>query len=67
MIMNLDNWISTKKRLPKKGDSIVVSLKCRGSRQYWVVENATYSLCNGKLYFGCSECDYWQHLDLIDE
>jgi hypothetical protein len=65
--MNLDKWISTKERLPKKGDSIVVSLIYKGNRQYWVVENATYSLCNGKLYFGKSECDYWQPIELIKD
>lgn len=65
--MNLDNWISTKKRLPKVGDSIVVSLKNDGYRQYGVIVNAAFGLCNGKLYYGCNECDYWQPLELIKD
>ena len=67
MIMTLDHWISTKDELPKKGDSIVLTHPFKGERQYWVVDKVDYHLRDGKLIFGYSECDYWQHLELIND
>lgn len=65
--MEQGKWISTKDRMPKEGDSIVVSFPHIGGRQYWFVENATYSMRGGKLYFAYYECDYWQPIDLIKD
>lgn len=65
--MGLDNWISTKDELPKKGDSIILTYTCIHGRQYWVVPNVDYNLHNGKLIYGYIECDYWQHLELVKD
>lgn len=65
MIMNQGKWISTKERLPQMGQSVIVTHPYRGSRQYWVMEDASTFIRNGKLFFGSSECDYWQPIELI--
>lgn len=67
MIMNKGNWISTKDRMPKKGESIIVTLLYKGNRQYWVMENGSFNRSDSKLYYGSSECDYWQPLELIKD
>lgn len=65
--MNQGKWISTEDRMPKADDSIIVSLLRAGARQYWVLEKAGPNMSGGKLYFGYSECDYWQPLELIGD
>lgn len=63
--MNQGKWISTKDRMPQRGDSIVVTFPHMGGRQYWVLEKAGINMSGGKLFFGYSECDYWKPIELI--
>lgn len=65
--MYQENWISTKERLPKEGDSVVLTMVYNGSRQFWVVKDAGNYMRDGKLYFGKCECDYWQPIELIGD
>lgn len=61
------NWILTKTRLPKVGDKVAVSLRYKGSRQYWELDVTEHDIRGGKLYFGSSECDYWKQFELIED